>query len=109
MATTLGRSTRNWKTRVRSEVLGRSDICHWCGHPGSDEVDHYPIPYAILVQLDPRATEDPDNCAPIHGLGGCPICPPVWSKRLRRMVLRKCNQEKGAKVGAPPAEGSRPW
>jgi hypothetical protein len=102
--TTLGRTTRRFRTFTRPTVLGRSTICHWCGHPGAQDVDHHPIPWSILVAIDPRLAEDPANCAPIHGRQGCPLCPPQWSRHQRRMAPRKCNQEKGAKVNATPPD-----
>lgn len=106
----LGRTTRHWREVVRPTVLGRSTVCHWCGHPGSRTVDHHPIPLVILLRVSPELAEDPDHCAPIHGREGCPLCPPRWSRKLRSMQPRRCNQEKGAKANAvPPTVGSRDW
>lgn len=105
-----GRSTRRWREVTVPTVLGRSTVCHWCGHPGADTVDHHPIPLVVLRQVAPHLIEDPEHCAPIHGRNGCPLCPPRWSKRLKSMQPRRCNQEKGAKVNvAPPTTGSRDW
>lgn len=110
VASNAGRSTRRWKTIVRPTVLGTSDVCHWCGHPGSNDVDHHPVPYKLLRVIAPEHLENPDYCAPIHGREGCPICPPRWSRRLRSMTRRHCNQEKGSALNAtPPVAGSRPW
>lgn len=98
-----GRSTRKWR-EVRRAVLDHSTVCHWCGHPGANAVDHHPIPLTVLLRSSPELAEDPDHCAPIHGVEGCPICP------SRNGKPRRCNQEKGAKVNAaPPVAGSRPW
>ena len=100
VARTAGRSDRRWKERTRPAVLAASDICHWCGHPGANAVDHHPIPLSVA----PWLANDPDNLAPIHGREGCPVCPPNRGRR------RNCNNEKGAKVNAmPPTPGSRAW
>lgn len=102
VARTAGRSDRRWKERTRPAILAASDVCHWCGHPGANAVDHVYIP--LSVDVDRRHANDPDNLAPIHGREGCPICP---TNRGRRRV---CNNEKGARVNAvPPVHGSRPW
>ena len=99
-----GRSTRNWRENVRPTVLGRSTVCHWCGHPGANAVDHHPIPLDELLRTAPQYAEDPDYCQPIHGVEGCSICPP------RKGKPRRCNQEKSNKINAvPPTPGSRPW
>jgi hypothetical protein len=30
--------------RLRALILAASDICHLCGHPGADSIDHlYPV------------------------------------------------------------------
>lgn len=65
--------------KMRARILAESDTCIVCGHPGSDAVDH------IVPVSKGGAHRDPDNLAPIHGVGGCPTC------------LRSCNNEKGAK------------
>jgi hypothetical protein len=99
-----GRSTRRWREYTRPTVLNASDICHWCGHPGSNAVDHHPIPLSTLLRTAPELAEDPGHCAPIHGREGCPFCP------LRAGRRRVCNSEKGDKVNAtPPVNGSRDW
>ena len=104
VAKTAGRSTRRWKTKVRPAILGASDVCHWCGHPGANDVDHHPIPYSVLALTAPEHLENPDYCRPIHGVEGCPVCPP------RNGKPRRCNQEKGDQVNAvPPARASRQW
>ena len=49
---------RNWAS-IRRRVLRESDICHICGEPGSDEVDH----------VVPRYSGgDEETLAPIHQL-----------------------------------------
>lgn len=98
-----GRSTRRWR-HIRREVLARSTICHWCGHPGANAVDHHPIPLTVLLRTAPEHAEDPDYLAPIHGTEGCPICP------RRNGKPRRCNGEKGSRIAAtPPTMGSRAW
>ena len=47
-------------------ILAQSDVCHICGHPGSDAVDH--------VQAFSRtADESPANLKPAHH-AACPTC-----------------------------------
>ena len=51
--------TRQWR-KVRAQVLERDrGICHVCGEPGSDQVDH-------LVPWHLTHDDSPDNLAPIH-------------------------------------------
>ena len=88
---------RPWR-RLRAKVLALSDVCHVCGHPGSQSVDHL-----IARAVDPRRTLDPSNVAPAHGVQGCPTCG------------RRCNQERGTgqprRAGRPrpPFRTSRRW
>ncbi len=96
--TSAGRTHRRWREHIRPTILRASDICSWCGHGGSNAVDHI-----IPKILAPELAHDPDNLAPIHGVEGCPVCP------LRNGKPRRCNMEKGAKTGPPPVQGSRPW
>lgn len=94
-----GRNHRRWREHIRPAILQASDICCWCGHPGANAVDHV-IPKTVAPEL----AHDPANLRPIHGIEGCPICPP------RRGKPRRCNGEKGSRVGAvPPDLGSRSW
>jgi 5-methylcytosine-specific restriction endonuclease McrA len=58
-------STAYRKAKVRA--LAQNDICHLCGHPGADSLDHI-----IPVSRGGHPT-DPANLAPIHG-HPCPIC-----------------------------------
>lgn len=52
------------RQRRNAAILAASDVCHICGHPGSDAVDHV-IPFARCVALgvDP---ETPSNLKPAH-------------------------------------------
>ena len=99
VAKTAGRTTRRWRERIRPAVLRASDICHWCGHPGANTVDHI-----IPISVAPELAEDFANLAPIHGREGCPVCAPRSGKP------RVCNGEKGGRVNVrPPVPGSRNW
>lgn len=77
--------------KQRARLLAESDVCHLCGHPGADVVDHL---QPVARGGDPY---DPDNQAPAHGVKGCPTCG------------RKCNGEKGAGQTAPRLTTSRDW
>lgn len=68
-------------------ILATSDVCHICGHPAADAVDH-------VIPLNPRpggdkGTEDSTNLRPAHHDVACPTCG------------RKCNREKTNKSYAP--------
>lgn len=41
------------------KILARSDVCHICGQPGSDAVDH-------VIPLAKDGADDPSNLAPAH-------------------------------------------
>lgn len=77
MATDRSELTSYEYRKVRARVLAHSTVCIWCGHSGSDAVDH------IVPVTKGGARKDPANLAPIHGVTGCPTCG------------RKCNSEKG--------------
>ena len=62
-------------------ILAQSDVCHICGHSGSDAVDHV---NPFVVSRD----ESPANLRPAHH-AACPTCG------------RKCNLEKSDKPHAP--------
>lgn len=72
-------------------ILAKSDVCHICGHPGSDSVDHV-LPLAP-VAYDPaemkRRDTDPDNLKPAHHDAPCPTCG------------ERCNRSKGDRDWAP--------
>lgn len=108
LARTAGRHGRPWK-RMRQRVLnpdagdGGHDICAWCGHPGSESVGHV-IARSVAFEL----CMSRDNLVPIHGVEGCPHCPPSSAGKRRN-----CNSEVGTRtIGVdahPPAAASRQW
>lgn len=52
-------TTPEWR-RLRAHILRRDHgICHVCGRPGSDQVDH-------LTPTSAGGTDDPANLAAIH-------------------------------------------
>jgi 5-methylcytosine-specific restriction protein A len=53
-------STRAWR-RIRARILKVSDVCHICGQPGADSVDH-------VIPLAGGGTNDPSNLRPAHHL-----------------------------------------
>lgn len=61
----------------RRRILAASDICHICGDPGADAVDH-------VIPLAAGGTDTADNMKPAH-----------------HNVEPKCNRIKGAKVVPP--------
>ena len=78
------------RQRRNAAILAASDVCHICGHPGSDAVDHVKAlsrarDAAEAKQLD----EDPANLRPAHHDVECPTCG------------ERCNRAKGAKDWAP--------
>lgn len=80
-----------WKRQQRNRaILAVSDVCHICGHPGSDAVDHVK---ALARAADATEAEqldtDPANLRPAHHDVPCPTC-----------GLR-CNRHKAAKAWAP--------
>lgn len=46
----------DWPTRRRRVMRRDRGVCHWCGNPGADEVDH----------VDPNGGHELTNLAPIH-------------------------------------------
>ncbi|WP_106212495.1 HNH endonuclease [Kineococcus rhizosphaerae] len=72
-------STWAWR-KLRARVLAKSDVCHLCGRPGADEVDH------VIPIARGGALLDEANCRPAH---------------------RSCNRRKGAKLYVPAPRSSR--
>lgn len=52
------RSSRPWR-RTRAQILATSTICHLCGEPGADGVDH-------VIPRTRGGTDDPTNLKPAH-------------------------------------------
>ncbi|MFC9247761.1 HNH endonuclease [Streptomyces sp. NPDC057136] len=77
--------------KARAAFLAANDVCHLCGHPGANVVDHVT---PVTAGADP---EDQDNWAPAHGITRCPTCG------------RNCNGEKGANTNTPRLVTSRDW
>lgn len=100
LARTAGRKGRPWR-RLRAQVLRESTAlgigCVWCGHGGSQDVNHN-----IPRSKAPHLAMTRSNLSPIHGRDGCPTC------------SRRCNQELGARVvgvdvQVPAMSASRDW
>jgi len=85
--TTPRRITGRKRQARNRRLLALSDLCHICGHEGSDAIDHKdPLrPGRGATQ----GTEDPSNLAPAHHDVACPTCG------------HKCNREKTNKPFAP--------
>ena len=64
-------------------ILAKSDVCHLCGHPGSDAVDH------VVPLARGGSDDDPDNLKPAHHDVPCEACG------------ERCNRAKGMKLIAP--------
>ncbi|MFE6816027.1 HNH endonuclease [Streptomyces sp. NPDC057677] len=79
--------------KARAHFLAEQDVCHLCGHPGADVIDHL-IP--VARGGDRR---DQSNWAAAHGVNRCPTCG------------RNCNGEKSDKPLAQAAtlNTSRDW
>ena len=71
-------------------ILAVSDVCHICGHEGSDAVDHVVALSRAKDAVEARQLDtDPSNLKPAHHDVACPTCG------------RRCNREKAAKAWAP--------
>ncbi|MFD7860966.1 HNH endonuclease [Streptomyces sp. NPDC059783] len=77
--------------KARARFLAASDVCHLCGHPAADTVDH------ITPVARGGAPDDPANWAPAHGVNRCPTCG------------RNCNGEKGDRPHTSVLTTSRDW
>lgn len=71
-------NSQRWK-KLRKRVLRESDICHICGQPGADSVDHI-----IPVDVAPELEYVRSNLAPAH-----------------HDVPPKCNRVKGNRPYVP--------
>lgn len=81
------------RQRRNHRILAATNICHICGHPGADAIDHV-IP---VVECDRRGidAEQPANLRPAHHDTPCPECG------------LKCNRVKSDKPFAPIIRRSR--
>ena len=77
------RMTGSARQRRNRAILAVSDVCHICGHPGSDAVDH------VVPLARGGSDTDPDNLKPAHHDVTCPDCG------------ERCNRAKGDKLVAP--------
>ncbi|QGX08246.1 HNH endonuclease [Janibacter melonis] len=86
MATPRGTSHQ---TRQRNKALlaASSGICHLCGHPGADCMDH-----VVPLYLD--GEDEPHNMRPAHHFAECETCGV------------KCNRAKGRRRVAPVIRSS---
>lgn len=92
LARTAGRKGRPWERLRRHIFATKGDLCVWCGHPGSNAINH-----DDGYTASPETRMDPDRCSPIHGVEGCPHCPRVWSRQHDRLVPPNCNSIVGAR------------
>lgn len=81
MSRTFDGSTGEWAKR-RARILADSDVCHICGHAGSDAVDH-------IIPVIKGGSNDMSNLKPAHHTADCPTCG------------KKCNRVKGDRDFAP--------
>lgn len=87
---------QRWK-RLCTWVLSQSDVCGYCGHPGSSDVDHI-IPKSIRPDL----AMEPTNLQPIHGASKrCYTCDPESG--------RNCNREKGTSLQEDTLVTTEDW
>ncbi len=82
----------DWETRCKPEALQRNPrrICHWCGRPGGDELDH----------IVPGDDHSPGNLDWIHG----------WRAKKAGVVDVNCHGQKSGREGrrARPREKLAP-
>lgn len=69
-----GRGTAAWKRTRQAVLIAHNYICHMCGHPGADTVDH-------LVPLAHGGTNTYDNLRPAHGKRQAWGCPGNYAKK----------------------------
>jgi 5-methylcytosine-specific restriction endonuclease McrA len=63
-------------------ILRTNNVCHLCGHPGADAIDH-------VIPLARGGPDTVTNKKPAHHKHPCPTCG------------IKCNHAKGARLIAP--------
>ena len=69
------------RERRNRAILAVSDICHICGQPGADAVDH-------IVSLARGGSEDRSNLAPAHHRNP-PHCNLVKGSKLHAPIVRR--------------------
>jgi 5-methylcytosine-specific restriction enzyme A len=73
----------NWRSEIRAEAFRvYGDICHLCGLPGADEVDH----------VNPGDDHSIENTKPVHGRG----------------TTQNCHQRKSSSEGGRAAQAKKP-
>lgn len=78
------------RQRRNRAILAASDVCHICGHPGSDSIDHViALARARDAEHAKQLDEDLSNLKPAHHDVECPTCG------------ERCNRSKGDKAWAP--------
>ena len=77
--------TRALVGRARMErnrrILAASDVCHVCGQPGADAVDH-------VIPLARGGSDDPSNLRPVHH-DVEPLCNRLKGDREWAPVIRR--------------------
>lgn len=83
----------DWKRRKAQVLEAHGRVCHLCGHPDAEEVDH-------ILNVAAGGSHDLTNLAPIHGRR-CPTCG-------RRCHVEKTSREAAAGRGARVGEQHDP-
>lgn len=88
-------TTRRVVGRTRQErnkkILARSDVCHICGQPGSDAIDH-------VTPLSRGGTDDPANLQPAHH-----DVPPYCNRRKADLMPSEVDRQVIMVCGPPGA------
>lgn len=78
------------RQKRNQRLLAASDVCHICGHPGSDAIDHVKALARAKDEAEAKVLDtDPANLQPAHHDVPCPTCG------------ERCNRAKGMKTWAP--------
>jgi 5-methylcytosine-specific restriction enzyme A len=83
----------DWNSRKRAVRRRDNGVCHVCGHPGADQVDH-------LVNVASGGTHDLANLGMVHG-GYCLTC-------KRRCHIEKTQAEAARARAAQRATAKHP-
>ena len=88
------------RTRQRRNraILAASDICHICGHPGSDAIDH------VVPLARGGSDTDPLNLKPAHHDNPCPTCGRKCN-RIKSDHLMPDISRKVVLIAGPPGAG----